>query len=152
MVRNEELDNLFCFLMKCFLRTQRDGLLGLKVDIENESEVISQFIGKAIELIQDGQCPIIIDTILTTEIQYLLSNNQLSRDEITKLNIVKRVMVWIQDNNIDPFFEYSNLWSNMANRYASFTFYPNLPLEVLRRNGLIDSNIVPEHMLEKENY
>ena len=138
--------------MRCYLGAQRDGLVSLKVDIENESKVITQFIRKSVELVQDGQCPIVIDTLLTTEIQYILSNNHLNRDEITKLNIVKRIMPCIQQGDIDTLLEYSNLWGNMADKYANLTFYPNLPLEVLQRNKLLETNIVPEHMLERENY
>ena len=61
-------------------------------------------------------------------------------------------MPCIQQGDIDTLLEYSNLWGNMADKYANLTFYPNLPLEVLQRNKLLETNIVPEHMLERENY
>ncbi len=154
MIRNKELDNLFCFLMKCYIRAEKEGLVRLKTDIESESEIVTEFIRLSIQLVQDGQFPIVIDTLLTTEIQYILFHTKLSKNEILKLNIVKKIILCIQNRNVDVLLEYSNLWGNVAERYANLTFYPNLPLEVQHRHGLFESNLnlAARNMLEKENY
>lgn len=151
---NEELDNIICYFMRTILHLQNTGIENLPI-AGDFAEPIKSFISLAIDMITDGQPPEIARLILEAEYDVILSSGQVNRETALNLHVIKELSYHIHydENYYDYLLSLSNLWGNTACRYASLTFYPNLPDEVKEKHQIYNLiKYIPQEMFKPNDY
>ena len=153
VLNKENLDLIFCFYMKSFLRKNKYGVDGLKADVENLDQCVISFIACGIDLIKNGYSPLEIDFILECEMLKIRNQEKKNYDIIYQLTLAKRLSVYLQKEDIGSFLEFENLFGVHTREYLCLTFIPNLPLAVQEKYelGLFIENI-PFDKLQLNNY
>ena len=151
---NNMLDEIILYFMRTILHLQKSGIENLPL-ANSFPEPIRTFLNLAIELIIDGQPPEISALILDTEYDMILHKEQIERETILCLRMVRELSWHIHYDEDD--YRYilmtGNLWGNRVFEYASKTFYPNLPDKIKDQYNIHDLiKYIPQELLKLEDY
>lgn len=152
---NEYRDKIIIYFMKTILNLQTSGIEKLPVE-NNFLEPIRTYLELAVELIIDAQPKEMSELILTSEYDFLVKNEELAKEDIFNLQLIKEISLHIHYD--DDYYGYIlmlvNIWGNLVSEYAVKTFYPNLPKEVKKKYSYIEELMkhVPKEMICFDNY
>ncbi len=151
---NENLDRIFRYFMRIVLHLQNSGIEDLPLENDFE-EPLKSFMDIAVDLIIDGQPPEIARLILDAEYDAVLSKATVSVKTAMSLRMIKELSWHIHYD--DDYYGYllstENLWGNEVCKYASLTFYPNLPEEIKEKYQIHDLiKYIPKEAFRLEDY
>lgn len=151
---NENLDNIICYFMRTILHLQNTGIE--RLPLENHfAEPYKSFTDIAVELITDGQPPEISRLILEAKYGEIISRGEITAETALGLQLIKELSWHIHYD--EDYYCYllstDNLWGNTALKYASFTFYPNLPEDIKEKYQISDLiKYIPQEKFKTEDY
>ena len=151
---NEVLDRIFRYFMRMVLHLQNSGIEKLPLE-NNFEEPLKSFMDIAVGLIIDGQPPEIASLILDAEYDAILSGSAVSVKTAMNLRLIKELSWHIHYDK--DYYGYLlstvNLWGNEVSKYASRTFYPNLPEEIKERYQIHDLiKYMPKEVFRLNDY
>lgn len=151
---NELTDEIIIYFMRTILHLQKSGIKDLPLAY-SFIEPVKSFLKLAIELMIDGQPPEVSALILDMEYDVIMQGKKLTPETILGLRLVRELSWHVHYD--EDYYKYllmtDNLWGNEVSRYASRTFYPNLPDEIKDRYRIHDLlKHVPQEMFCLEDY
>ena len=149
------LDRIFRYFMRTILRMEKSSLLALPVKNDLEGEPLRSYLDLAMRLFTDAQPEAVCRPILESQYNFILANSKLDADMALQMWLVMELSLHIHYDQ-DPcefLFGTGNLWGNLAEEFATRTFYPNMGEEWQKKYG-VDQVMkhVPERFLRPEDY
>lgn len=151
---NESLDNIICYFMRTILHLQNTGIE--RLPLENHfAEPYKSFTDVAVELITGGQPPEISRLILESKYDEIISRGEITAETALGLQLIKELSwhIHYDEDYYCYLLSIDNLWGNTALKYASFTFYPNLPEDIKEKYRISDLiKYIPQEKFKTEDY
>lgn len=152
--RSDTSDEIILYFMRTVLYFQRSGIENLPLT-HSFQKPIKDYLNLAIELIIDGQPAEVAGLILDAEYDMILQSEKLTLETVMALRLTRELSWHIHYD--EDCYRYllmtDNLWGNKVSEYASRTFYPNLPKEIMDQYQIHDLiKYIPQEMLRLDDY
>lgn len=105
----DDLDLFFTSLSNFFVNTLKEGLANTSSDNIKFKYISSQEIFNiGYHYIQSGICPDTIKVLIETEILFKIKNSSLKKDEILQMILLKEILIYIQNSDLNKFLDIQN--------------------------------------------
>lgn len=131
----EDFDRIFALFMDLFISSLTKGLAsveftqrlnqGLMLQSDRE-QVVENFYSAVKSQMNDAQPLPVLDMILETEFNEVLSRFTPTKEQIREMVVIKRCIKFLVTADLDSFLNTSNMWSVRTDRYAASEFFPTL--------------------------
>lgn len=151
----EELDRLLRYFMRTVIRMEKSGMLALPVENDIKGEPLRSYLELCMRFVMDAQPEEVARPILESQYSFILNNSKLSPDTALEMWLARELSLHIHYDS-DPYdflLRTGNLWGELAEEFATRTFYPNMPADAQKKYG-VDEVLrhIPEGFLRPEDY